>query len=195
MAQLLALDHWLLYQISTKLTHTSLDVFFLWFTDLHKHGWLSTLLGLLLLGLVIYRHGKKALLILPLLVLTIAATDMICYRVIKKNVARARPATTVEVQDKIRTIGVAHSHSFPSNHAANSFAVATLLAWLFPRRRYYFYTLAGIVGFSRIYLGVHYPSDVIAGALLGWLVALACIHLVFCRFIPRNLFAKGRVQN
>jgi undecaprenyl-diphosphatase len=57
--------------------------------------------------------------------------------------------------------------SFPSGHAAGAFALATLTALLWPRRRWIPFLGAGLVAFSRVYLGHHYPTDVLAGAVLG----------------------------
>ncbi|RMG60977.1 MAG: phosphatase PAP2 family protein, partial [Calditrichaeota bacterium] len=61
---------------------------------------------------------------------------------------------------------------FPSSHAANAAAAGTVLARMFPRWRWAFALLAGLIGFTRIYVGVHYPGDVAAGFLLGWAVGL-----------------------
>ncbi len=58
--------------------------------------------------------------------------------------------------------------SFPSVHAALSFMMATLLARWFPRYRIAFYLFAGLIGWTRIYLGLHYPTDILTGALLGY---------------------------
>ncbi|MBI4574249.1 MAG: phosphatase PAP2 family protein [candidate division NC10 bacterium] len=63
--------------------------------------------------------------------------------------------------------------SFPSGHATTAFAAAVLLACWYPRQGWVFLGLAGLVGLSRIVLGSHFPSDVLAGALLGSAVALA----------------------
>ena len=72
----------------------------------------------------------------------------------------------------LRKIGTAHGPSFPSNHTANTFAAAVVLSWYFRRGRALFYTLAIAVAISRVALGVHYPSDVFAGMILGYIVGL-----------------------
>jgi undecaprenyl-diphosphatase len=66
--------------------------------------------------------------------------------------------------------------SFPSAHTLCAFMMATLLAAWFPKYHILFYILAGLVGWTRIYLGLHYPSDVIAGGLLGYGLTTLFIH-------------------
>ncbi|MBA2384586.1 MAG: phosphatase PAP2 family protein [Actinobacteria bacterium] len=65
------------------------------------------------------------------------------------------------------------THSFPSGHATVSFACATVLALAVPRLRYPLYALAALISWSRVYVGVHYPLDVLAGAVLGIALAIA----------------------
>jgi membrane-associated phospholipid phosphatase len=64
------------------------------------------------------------------------------------------------------------THSFPSGHTATAFAGAVVLAALVPRLRIAWFALACLIGYSRLYNGVHYPTDVAAGALLGASTAL-----------------------
>jgi undecaprenyl-diphosphatase len=64
------------------------------------------------------------------------------------------------------------THSFPSGHTATSFACATVLSSIAPRWRVPFFVLAALIGFSRVYNAMHYPTDVLAGAVLGVLTAL-----------------------
>ena len=69
------------------------------------------------------------------------------------------------------------THSFPSGHSATAFACATVLAALTPRWRLPFFVLAALIAFSRLYNGVHYPTDVLAGSVLGVLVGLAVVRV------------------
>ncbi|NTU41818.1 MAG: phosphatase PAP2 family protein, partial [Nitrospirales bacterium] len=97
---------------------------------------------------------------------------------IKGLAQRVRPCNALE---GVRTLaGCSKSYSMPSNHAANSFAYATALFFFFRASvplgwRIYPLVLAAFVGLSRVYVGVHYPTDVLAGALLGTVISPAVI--------------------
>jgi membrane-associated phospholipid phosphatase len=85
---------------------------------------------------------------------------------------RPRPSATIPQADPLMG---ARGYSFPSGHAATAFAGAVVLGFLWRRGTPYFLLLATAIAFSRVYVGVHYPGDVIAGAALGVAVGAAWI--------------------
>jgi membrane-associated phospholipid phosphatase len=106
-------------------------------------------------------------------------------RALKSGVDVERPA--FRYAEPPALVMVPHDASFPSGHAATSFAGATVLTLARPRWAPAFYLLALAIGFSRVYVGVHYPLDIVGGAILGIGVALALRLLarVWLRSRPR----------
>lgn len=121
---------------------------------------------LVLAGFIYWRRLNGFLIFLALFI-TLGVSDFIGGR-IKHTVMRARPfETTIEA---IQRSG-AGGYSFPSNHALNIFCAAMFLSYFFPRWKIPFFTVATLVALSRVYNGVHYPSDIFFGALLGMMIA------------------------
>ena len=100
---------------------------------------------------------------------------------LKAAVGRERPEHSLDGIDVLTP--TPHDASFPSGHAATSFAAALVLTVAVPRLATVFFGLAAAIAYSRLYVGVHYPLDVLGGAVLGALVATALLLLVG---IPRR---------
>jgi undecaprenyl-diphosphatase len=133
----------------------------------------------LVIGLVLAALWRRAL-PFALVVLAVAAADGIA-SLIKAAVGQNRPT------DAGSLLTIPHSHSFPSGHTAVAFAAATVLTWLAPRAAPAFFALALAIGYSRIYVGVHWPLDVVGGAVLGTATALLLLAIARRRSVrPRR---------
>ncbi len=98
---------------------------------------------------------------------------------LKYLVGRQRPIFFLEIPSRISAgPGEILDPSFPSGHTLYAFMMATLLAFWFPRYKILFLIMAGLIGWTRIYLGLHYPTDVIAGGILGYVVTKLFLHWV-----------------
>ncbi len=122
--------------------------------------------GLVLLGgWLLWKGGARGRLFVFSLLVILTLGDMVLINTIKHAVARPRPYNAIT--DAYLRLGGGISGSMPSSHTSSWFA-ATLVTFVYYRRTAWFLLpLAATIGFSRIYLGVHYPGDVLAGAVLG----------------------------
>jgi len=114
--------------------------------------------------LAVYKHRGLAFLIAAGVAIGLA--DAIGHHILKEGIQRLRPCHVLP-QDIIGIVSCSNSFSFPSNHAANSFAAATLLSLCFRNTTFLVFAFALLVCYSRVYLRVHYPSDVLGGMVLG----------------------------
>ena len=138
---------------------------------------------ILLLLLVVRQFKKKALLIVLSIVVLITLSDQ-GSGLIKRSIARYRPCHNLNIQEHVHLInGCGGKFGFVSSHAANAFALASFLSVLLKGRAKNFtafiFTWASVVSFSRIYSGVHYPADIVGGALLGCALGYLISSLYF----------------
>lgn len=143
------------------------DVFFPWLTDA-DHFRIPLIVVWVLLMILGGSRGRRLGL---LMALSILITDQLSAAVLKPWVDRVRPCFAVDGVELL--IRQSRSPSFPSSHAANSFGVAVLVGLSLGRWGWSALLLALAISFSRIYVGVHYPLDVVGGALLG--AGVACL--------------------
>lgn len=123
------------------------------------------------------RGRTAALLLIPVLVLS----DQLSSSLIKEWVQRPRPCHSIDgvpiVPGIHLLVNCGGGKSFPSSHAVNNYAVATLFSFYFPKGRWAFIGWAALVALSRPAVGVHYPSDIVGGAVIGAVVAAIIIWL------------------
>ena len=153
-------------QVNSVVTHPYLDVFFFWITDLHKTAYFNVVVLPLVAFLFIGKFKRIGVSLFLMLLLSVGVSDFIG-GITKKIVMRERPEHNQNITVTKRTD--AGDYSFYSNHASNMFTFATYTGQFIPQARIPLLVLASFVGYSRVYNGVHYPSDVVAGSLFGYL--------------------------
>lgn len=165
LAWLASADRWLLLKLNRDWTLPSFDVLMPLLTDIHKVPWFIYGVAPAALGLWLWKGRKRALRVLVVAVIAVAGADLVAYRVIKPWAARLRPERAgVAVQLRSPSGG---TYGFPSNHAANAGAAAAVLSAAYPTATPVFVAGALLVAYSRVYCGVHYPGDVLAGLIVG----------------------------
>ena len=179
---LLQLEGNILLFIQEHIRQDWMTPFWVFITSLGNKGWFWLAVSALML---IPRRTRK-IGIMALLALSIGF--LITNLALKNLVARIRPYETVEGLKLL--IARQSDFSFPSGHACASFAAASVYFRKLPQKwGISAVVLAALIAFSRLYVGVHYPTDVLAGAVIGIWAAWAAIHLV--EYIERNSYRSS----
>ena len=152
-----------------------LDPIMLWITN--KKSWIA--FYVVLAAFIIYKRKLNSIWIFAAIALTILCADQLTSSFMKPFFERLRPCHQPLLTDLVHNIGKCGGQfGFASSHAANTFGIATVLSLFFRSDASWFrwmFAWAAVVSYSRIYVGVHYPGDIIIGALVG-----SCFGFVIC---------------
>ena len=134
------------------------------------------IIGVILIIYLGYFGEKKGRITLLVLLFAAGMSDAICAQIIKPWVGRIRPSHEfIEYINLLVSKG--GKWSFPSNHAANSFAFATVLSYFYDKNKIILFSIASAIAFSRVYVGVHYPMDIFFGGLIGYTISWVILSI------------------
>lgn len=152
---------------------------FMWLIS-NKFVWIPLIISLLI-ALFYKKNWKEALLVILMIVIVITICDQVCSSIFKPVFHRFRPTHHPDFMDEVKTVfgykgGL---YGFASSHASNAFGVAMFTSLLFRVRIFTvsIFCFAFLNAYSRVYLGVHFISDVVVGALVGIIAGILCYKL------------------
>ena len=137
--------------------------------------------------LVFYYYGTKRGLLVAFFVIMTFTITILCTNVVKEFVGRLRPNNVEALSDLIRVLQKPTSYSFFSGHASSSFSITTFIVLALKKHTKWIYMAflwPLIFVLSRIYVGVHYPSDILFGALVGTVIAFV-MYCIFKKIVVR----------
>ncbi len=162
-----------------------------WISD--RLIWLP--LYLIITGWLIYRFKWKVVIILVMVALLITLSDQGSVHLFKEVFKRLRPCHEPEISGLVHLVKghCGGKYGFISSHAANTFAIATFTLLIIRNKYYSIFIIfwATLVSYSRIYLGIHYPGDVLVGALYGFLIGVLIYRLFLFAEKKINIFPKN----
>lgn len=158
---LYSIDVSVFYFINHSIANPVFDKFFVFITEV-KHWYL---VYIILLGISIVYGGRTGRIAAAGAIILITISDQFSSFTLKDLFTRIRPCNVLpDVRD---LTGCSDSYSFPSSHAVNNFAIFIFYTRIYPNLKWVLFISAFLVSLSRVYIGRHYPSDIIGGAIIG----------------------------
>jgi len=178
MKKIIDFDKWLFLKINNDGTSKFLDKLMPVLRE--PTTWIPLYIFLFLF--VVISFGKKGWWFVLYAIITVAITDSISSRIFKPLVGRLRPCCDPDFSSNVRLlVGCGGNESFMSSHAANHFGLAMFIFITFRsfigNWAYLFFIWAAAISYAQIYVGVHYPLDVLAGTILGCLVGWTAANI------------------
>lgn len=155
------IDLSIFYFINHNLSTPILDKFFVFTTEV-KHWYIAYII---LFFIVIFKGGRIGKIAAFGMILLVIASDQFSSTFLKDFFHRIRPCNALP--DVNILVGCTGSYSFPSSHAVNNFAATLYFGKIFPKFKWLLISIAALMALGRSYVGVHYPSDVVGGAIIG----------------------------
>ena len=174
---LIDLDIKLFNFFNNKISNPIFDLIFPVITD--QDFWTLPMLGLIIYLLI--ARGKVGKISVLLLLIAVGLSDFVSASILKPCFERLRPSHS-ELEGLILLVNKGGKYGFVSSHAANIFAASTILSFFYIHKKKLCLTIAFLVCYSRVYVGVHFPGDVIFGGTLGYLIAIITITL-YSKFV------------
>ena len=179
------IDRKILYLINDSLSNPIFDLFFVTITN--EDLWaIPVIIGIIILA---FKGGNRARIAIGLTLIATGLSDLTVVEVIKPTIARLRPSHTLGDTINI-LIGKGGKYGFVSAHAANIFCATTILSYFYDQWKRSLFFLALSVSISRVYVGVHYPGDVLFGGLYGY--GIAWLFITIWVLIKMREIKRGR---
>jgi undecaprenyl-diphosphatase len=180
-----SIDVAVFFFINHSLANPVFDLVMPFLTDLNKIRFGQALYLAGGLWLVI-KGGRNGRITAVLLIVGIVVSDQLSSSLVKPLVGRIRPCRALEGVRLLVDCG--GGLSFPSSHAVNNFCAAAILAAFYKPQRWIWFSFAALIAFTRPYVGVHYPSDIIGGAIIG--AGCGMLIIVLWDAADRRFFQK-----
>ncbi len=184
---LYSIDLNIFYFINHTLSNPVFDKFFTLITNV-KNWYIAYII---LWCIAFFKGGRIGKIAAIGAIFVITFSDQLNSSLLKNLFERIRPCNALT--DANALLGCSGSYSFPSSHGVNNFAIAVFFYRLFPKLKWVLLVSAGLIAFSRPYVGVHYPSDILVGALLGWGIGylFSLLALKINDYFEKRIVAKN----